>query len=405
MAKNNKQNNTKNVTAAADDNVKIVTKYDRKMQKRKEEERKAARNKKIAIGTFWALAAIVVIIVAVNIWSNYDKVHNEYISVDDDKISGIEFDFYYAMTKQNTLSQTLYGSMTYADYFKSYMSYDKDKDDSKQKYASTDNTWYDYFANMTVNTIKEDKALLKAADAAGFSYDNADSDYEDFKNQINDAASQLGESAADYYKNTFGKNASESSIKEYVCEYLKAAAYQKQLQTELAATDSEIKEYYNEHKESYDTVDYREFKIAAANSDDSSMAAAKEKAETMLSEINSEDTFAESCRKYATDDEKDTYESNDASLKSKTKKSSADNVIADWLFDSDRKAGDITVIEDKDNNQYYVVYFISRDYDSSNDTTIGQTVLSNKYSELIKGYTDNMKVDNKKNRIKMYTGE
>ena len=103
--------------------------------------------------------------------------------------------------------------------------------------------------------------------------------------------------------------------------------------------------------------------------------------------------------------EKDTYESDDASLKSKTKKSSADNVIADWLFDSDRKAGDITVIEDKDNNQYYVVYFISRDYDSSNDTTIGQTVLSNKYSELIKGYTDNMKVDNKKNRIKMYTGE
>ena len=198
MAKNNKQNNTKNVTAAADDNVKIVTKYDRKMQKRKEEERKAARNKKIAIGTFSALAALIVIIVAVNIWSNYDKVHNEYISVDDDKISGIEFDFYYAMTKQNTLSQTLYGSMTYADYFKSYMSYDTDKDDSKQKYASTDNTWYDYFANMTVNTIKEDKALLKAADAAGFSYDNADSDYEDFKNQINDAASQLGESAADY---------------------------------------------------------------------------------------------------------------------------------------------------------------------------------------------------------------
>ena len=35
MAKNNKQNNTKNVTAAADDNVKIVTKYDRK-KKRKE---------------------------------------------------------------------------------------------------------------------------------------------------------------------------------------------------------------------------------------------------------------------------------------------------------------------------------------------------------------------------------
>ena len=111
------------------------------------------------------------------------------------------------------------------------------------------------------------------------------------------------------------------------------------------------------------------------------------------------------CKEYATDDEKATYEDSSASLKSNIKKSSAESAISDWLFDSERKAGDKTVIEDSDNNQYYVVYFINRDYDSSNDTSIANTVLSTKYSDLISSYTDNMKVDNKKNRIKMYSEE
>ncbi len=399
MAKNNKNKQVQDST----ENAKVVTKYDKKMQRRREEERKEARNKKIAIGSFWAIAALIVVIVAVNIWGNYNKIHNEFISVDDDKISGIEFDFYYQMTKQNMLRQTLYGSMTYADYFTSYMGYDTSKDDAQQKYSSTDNTWYDYFANMTVSTIKEDKALLKAADEAGYSYDKADEDYEEFQNNVSEAASDSGVSVADYYKSAFGKNATESSIKEYVSEYLKAAAYQEKLQTDLAATDSEIKDYYEEHKDSYDDIDYRVFKIAAGSDDDTAKEQAKNNANEMLAKITDEDTFAQMCKEYATDDEKATYEDSSASLKSNIKKSSAESAISDWLFDSERKAGDKTVIEDSDNNQYYVVYFINRDYDSSNDTSIANTVLSTKYSDLISSYTDNMKVDNKKNRIKMYS--
>ncbi len=399
MAKNNKNKQVQDST----ENAKVVTKYDKKMQRRREEERKEARNKKIAIGSFWAIAALIVVIVAVNIWGNYNKIHNEFISVDDDKISGIEFDFYYQMTKQNMLRQTLYGSMTYADYFTSYMGYDTSKDDAQQKYSSTDNTWYDYFANMTVSTIKEDKALLKAADEAGYSYDKADEDYEEFQNNVSEAASDSGVSVSDYYKSAFGKNATESSIKEYVSEYLKAAAYQEKLQTDLAATDSEIKDYYEEHKDSYDDIDYRVFKIAAGSDDDTAKEQAKNNANEMLEKITDEDTFAQMCKEYATDDEKATYEDSSASLKSNIKKSSAESAISDWLFDSERKAGDKTVIEDSDNNQYYVVYFINRDYDSSNDTSIANTVLSTKYSDLISSYTDNMKVDNKKNRIKMYS--
>ena len=65
------------------------------------------------------------------------------------------------------------------------------------------------------------------------------------------------------------------------------------------------------------------------------------------------------------------------------------------------KAGEVTVIEDTDNSAYIVAYFISRSYDESNNTTIANQLLSQKYNELITGYTDNMSVNNIKNRIKM----
>ena len=96
------------------------------------------------------------------------------------------------------------------------------------------------------------------------------------------------------------------------------------------------------------------------------------------------------------------YADETASLSKSAKKSSVTNSsLADWLFTQDRKAGEVTVIEDTDNSAYIVAYFISRSYDESNNTTIANQLLSQKYNELITGYTDNMSVNNIKNRIKM----
>ena len=102
------------------------------------------------------------------------------------------------------------------------------------------------------------------------------------------------------------------------------------------------------------------------------------------------------------DEDKEKYADETASLSKSAKKSSVTNSsLADWLFTQDRKAGEVTVIEDTDNSAYIVAYFISRSYDESNNTTIANQLLSQKYNELITGYTDNMSVNNIKNRIKM----
>lgn len=377
------------------DKEKVVTKYDRKMQKRKEEERKEARRRFI---TKWvAIAVLAGIILGCGVAGamKLNSIYRDYIEVDGDKLSEIEFDFYYGITKTNNLNTTLYGTMTYGDYYSSYMGYKTSQSDKSQDY-STGYTWYEYFANTTVDSIKEIKALLKDADDKGFEYDNADADYDEFISKLKDAASEADMSYSDYIKQLFGKRATEKKISSYLKDYLKSTAYQEHLTDELKATDEEIDEYYQANKDSYDQFDYRKFVVKAESSDASAMEAAKATADEFAASVVSEESFIELCRDYSAADD-DTYEQDDASLVSSAKKSSIEAACTDWITSTDRSEGDVTVVEDESNTCYYVLYYISRTYDGGDDETIASAVVSQKYSQYIKEYTDDMKVNVKNN--------
>lgn len=382
---------------------KIMTKYDRKMQRRREEALKEAKKKKVTLGVLIAILIAAVIGGSVWAFSSYNAIHKEYIKVNGDSVSGIEFDFYYGISKNENLSQTLYGTMTYADYYKSYLGYDTSKSDKSQEYSSSEgNSWYDYFANNTVSTIKQYKALIADAEKNGFTYDNFDADYEALQSDIQSAADEAGVSVKEQYKSVFGSHATESNLKSYIETYLKAEAYKEELQTKLAASDDEVQTYYEENKNTYDQVTYRQFTVKAETEGDATaLAEAKTKADSFLEAVTDETTFAEQCRAYATGDDVETYASDDGSLKKDTYQSSVDTAASEWVFDSARVEGDQTVIEDLDNNQYIVLYYVSRMYDESNNETIASTLLNQSYSELISSYTDSMEVDNIHNRIKM----
>lgn len=379
---------------AASDKEKVVTKYDRKMQKRKEEERKEAKRRFITKWVCIAVLAGIILGSGTAIGIKLNSIYNDYIEVDNDKISQIEFDFYYGIAKTNNLNTTLYGTMTYGDYYTSYMGYKTSQSDKSQEY-STDYTWYDYFSNSAVTTIKETKALLEDADANGFTYDNESADYDEFIGQLKDAANEADTSYSDYLKQLFGKRATEKRVKEFLKDYLKSTAYQEQLSDTLAATDSEVSEYYQDNKDTYDKFEYRIFTVKAQSSDSADMADAKDTADSFASGVSSELDFINQCRKYAEAGD-DTYADDAASLVTETKKSSIESACADWVASSDRKEGDITVIEDTENECYYVVYYISRSYDGSDDDTIKSTLLNQKYSEYIKKYTDEYSVNVKK---------
>ena len=208
---------------AASDKEKVVTKYDRKMQKRKEEARKEAKRRFITKWVCIAVLAGVILGSGTAIGLKLNSIYNDYIEVDNDKISQIEFDFYYGIAKTNSLNTTLYGSMTYGDYYTSYMGYKTSQSDKSQEY-STDYTWYDFFANSAVSTIKETKALLKDADANGFTYDNEHADYDEFIGKLKDVANKADTSYSDYLKQMFGKRATEKRVKEFLKDYLKSTA-------------------------------------------------------------------------------------------------------------------------------------------------------------------------------------
>ncbi|MDO5403424.1 MAG: peptidyl-prolyl cis-trans isomerase, partial [Eubacteriales bacterium] len=269
-----------------------------------------------------------------------------------------------------------------------------------------DYTWYDYFAGSAVNTIKEYKALLLDAEKKGFVYDDFAADYESLQSDLKKSADEAGVSLKEYYKSVFGGNATQKNVKPYIEDYLKASAYEKQLQSKLAASEAEINDYYEENKDTYDQVTYRQFIIdAETQGDEAAMKAAKEKAETMMSAVTDEAAFAQQCRVYATQEQAEAYEAEEGSLLSDKYKTSVDAPAADWVFDSARIKGDVTVIEDTDNSKYYVLYYVSRRYDESNNEKIADTLLDKNYNELISEYTEKMTVDNVKNRIKMLKDE
>ena len=129
-----------------------------------------------------------------------------------------------------------------------------------------------------------------------------------------------------------------------------------------------------------------------ADTTDGEMQAAKAKADEFAAGAVSEQAFNDLCKRYA-DDGDTKYDDINGSLFSKVVSSNMDTGTSDWLLSDDRKAGDVTVIENSSSGCYYVLYFINKSYDGSSDETIASNVLNNKYSEYISNITDSMQVD------------
>ena len=409
------KNNKSNSPAGNTKPEKKMTKYDLKMQRRQEEERKAKKEKTIIkIGCILAVV-ICVCIAAWKFYDNYQEKHGPYITVGSHEIQKAEFDYYYYSSLNSFAS-------TYGSYL-SYFGLDTSKPLDQQQYSDT-MTWDDYFQQQAVNQLKNVYALTDEANEKGFEYD-ASSDYDDMVTSIQSYAQQQGVSADEYCKSVFGSDATLEGIKPYVEMSGLASAYYNDIEDSIEVTDDEINTYYDENKDNYDSVDYRVCKIeadmpeeeteaeteaqteaaaestsettaesasetavtenqtetmsaeeseAAAKAEEeakaAAMAEAKAKADEMLSKIKDEASFEKVYDKYASDTSVD-------SLNTDKKKSSISPTdVANWLFEADRQAGDTTVIEDTSNNAYYVVYFKDRYLDHTKTVDVRQILIS-----------------------------
>ena len=368
MSKNEKVTENKEQTEQ-----KVMTKYDRKVQKRKEEKEKEKKEERIstAIGIV-VLVALVCLVASFPI-RTYLATHETYVVVNGEAVNKVEFDYQYNLTKNNYITQ--YGS------YLTYFGLDTSKDLSTQMYSDT-LTWQDYFEQNAVESLKQNKALMAEAKAAGFTYDTTD-EYNTFKETIKTSAASAGISEKEYVRSIYGSYATMGRIEEYVKNDMVMNAYYQKLQEDNAPSDDEIQSYYEENKATYDSVDYRlttieadlptepteladpvEETAADTTGTTDGTAATDSTQDTAYQPSDAEIAKAMEDAKVLADDAEQTV-AKDGEAHENEKKSSVNYLISDWLFDDARKAGDTTVITNDNSHCYYAVSFEKRYLDET----------------------------------------
>ena len=376
MSKNEKV--TENKEQKEQTEQKVMTKYDRKVQKRKEEKEKEKKEERIstAVGIVF-LVALVCLVASFPI-RTYLATHETYVVINGEEVNKVEFDYVYNTSKNNYITQ--YGS------YLSYFGLDTSKDLSTQMYSDT-LTWQDYFEQNAVESLKQNKALMAEAKAAGFTYDTTD-EYNTFKETIKTSAAAAGVSDKEYVRSIYGSYATMGRIEEYVKNDMIMNAYYQKLQEDNAPSDDEIQSYYEENKATYDSVDYRLTTIeadlptepteladpveeTAATTDTTATdgtaatdATASDSTDTAYQPSDAEIAKAMEDAKVLADDAEKTV-AKDGEAHENEKKSSVNYLISDWLFDDARKAGDTTVITNDNSHCYYAVAFEKRYLDET----------------------------------------
>ena len=371
MSKNEKV--TENKEQKEQTEQKVMTKYDRKVQKRKEEKEKEKKEERISTTVGIVFLVALVCLVASFPIRTYLATHETYVVINGEEVNKVEFDYAYNTSKNNYITQ--YGS------YLSYFGLDTSKDLSTQMYSET-LTWKDYFEQNAVESLKQNKALMAEAKAAGFTYDTTD-EYNTFKETIKTSAAAAGVSDKEYVRSIYGSYATMGRIEEYVKNDMVMNAYYQKLQEDNAPGDDEIQSYYEENKATYDSVDYRlttieadlptepteladpvEETAADTTGTTDGTAATDTTQDTAYQPSDAEIAKAMEDAKVLADDAEQTV-AKDGEAHENEKKSSVNYMISDWLFDDARKAGDTTVITNDNSHCYYVVAFEKRYLDET----------------------------------------
>lgn len=365
---------------------KVMTKYEKKQAARMAQQKKDEKSAKLTKLVFALVCVCIVAAIAFSIGSSVirrqNAINGTYVKIGEHEVSKVEYDFCYNTVINNYLN--MYSSIL------PYMGLDTSKDFADQQYDES-KSWKDAFDEMTVEQLKQVKALVDDSKAQGFTYDVAE-DYKKFQDSLESAATEAGVSVKEYYKNNYGEYATEARLEPFEKESLLAAAYFQELLEKNKPSDEEITAYYEENKDDYDLIDYRSFTFSATVGEDAgeeektaAMEVVKASAEEMQAKREAGEDFEALCVQYATGDNKAAYEDaeTEQSLTEGAQKSSVSYVYADWLFSEERKEGDITVISDEASNQYHVVEFVSRSFDESSNTSISDTLSQSKTGEYV----------------------
>lgn len=357
---------------------KVQTKYDQKMQKRKEEAERAKKEQlKSKITGCVIVALIAAFILSFPIRSAI-AVNTAYITVNGEKITQVEFDYNYALAKASYLN-------TYGSYLSMY-GMDTSTIDSQM--FTEDLTFGQYFEELAVEKITDTKALKARAEAEGFSYDVTE-EYETTVADMKVAAETEGISYKQYMQAVYGSLATESRLEDIIKETLYTAAFYNKKTEEKMPSEDEITTYYNENKSEYDSIDYHMTIVDAelpTTAPDGSVPTDENGKEVAYEPTEEEVATAMAAAKEKAEEARATVATEGEAYTNVNKQMSYFNsLIEEFLFDESRQPGDTYVAEDTAYNRYLVVSFDGRYLDETptadvlmlqSTTTPSETILA-----------------------------
>ena len=328
------------------------------------EEKKAEKRSNVL---YSVIAVLFVLVVAASfLWrSNVISRNATALTIDGEKYSAAEVNFYY---------QNVYrGFLQSNSYFISYLGLDTNASLKSQTVNATaasmmgveeGSSWHDYIMDNTVKQMTMVQRGLKQAQEEGYQFPaSVQEQYEDSLNSLKTSAESTGMSVKAYLQRNLGAIMTEKVYNQQVLRMLQYQAYAQSYSDSLTYTDAELEAAYQADPKTYDKAAWEYVVVSGAadsttdadgntvQATDEEQAAAKETAKATAEEILAAYNSGKSLESIAGNYEKATYyNTTDATY--------YDGVVGNWLFDDARKDGDTEILEVGTN--YYVGLFHSR---------------------------------------------
>ncbi len=261
---------------------------------------------------------------------------------------------------------------TYAQYGM-ISNFDVNTDPADQMYDEEAGiTWHDQIMTEAIESMAQNKAVLELAKEEGFTLS------EEGKNEVKHimedqetAAITNGfTSTTAYLKAAFGNSMTKGMFKQIQMDNMLVSEYVNQYAEKLSYTDEDLEKYHTENADSMDLFSYSYAEVDGTPAENvdadgatveptedqitAAMETAEQTAQDILRRLKAGVAFDTVLADYA-EDEKVTVTADQ-----KTESYYVDSVIADWMTEEGRKAGDAVVLENSEGDGYYVVAFAGR---------------------------------------------
>ena len=354
---------------------------DPRTKREKDEQAKDRRSNALYI----AIAVIFVIVGIVVTVANSKVIERsaDAVTIGNETYTAADVSYFYNTIYNSFVSQN--------SYYLSVYGLDTSKSLKEQDCPVTDGgTWYDYFRDQALESLKSYALLAQKAEAEGFdASEEVEQSVQETLSDLDASAASAGYTRAQYIKAVCGPLVNEKVFERNVRLAALAQAYSVDYVNSLTYSDDEIQAAYDADPKSYQSADIEYILFKSGAEDDATdeekaelLEQAKQKAETALSRYAQGEAFDA-----IGEDMEGTY----AHVANVTNGTSD---MLTWAFDDARQEGDTTVASYGENG-YYAVLFHSRSRNDYHAVSVRHILVDSeeKANEILQQYNDGEKTE------------